>query len=261
MKPEELKIILDKHIKWLNSENDGERANLSDADLRFANLSDADLSSADLRFANLSKADLSSADLRFANLSDADLSSANLRKANLSDADLSDADLSDADLSSANLRFANLSDADLSSANLSKANLSDADLSKADLSSADLSNVKGLLNPIEWMSNNFKTDHKGHIVYKAFGETSYTAPDSWKIEAGSFIEEVVNQLPTVNCACGVNFATLEWINNTYKTGVVIWKCRINWKDACSITVPYNTDGKARCGRLELLEVVECGTPS
>ncbi len=127
-------------VKWAVKN----KADLSSADLRFADLSSADLSSADLRFAdlssanlsfaNLSFADLSSADLRFAdlssaNLSSADLSSANLSFANLSFADLSSADLSSADLSSANLRFADLSSANLSFANLSSANLSSADLS------------------------------------------------------------------------------------------------------------------------------------
>ena len=72
-------------------------------------------SSANLRYADLSSADLSSANLRYADLSSADLSSANL-----SSADLSSADLSYANLSSADLRYANLSSANLSSANLDK---------------------------------------------------------------------------------------------------------------------------------------------
>ena len=66
-------------------------------------LENADLSSADLRYA-----DLSSADLRYADLRYADLSSADLRYANLRYADLSSADLSYANLSSADLRYANL---------------------------------------------------------------------------------------------------------------------------------------------------------
>ena len=66
-----------------------------------ANLRGADLSDADLRDANLSGANLRGADLR----------DANLRGADLSGADLSDADLRDADLSGADLRGANLSDA------------------------------------------------------------------------------------------------------------------------------------------------------
>ena len=53
MTKEELALILDKHKKWLNDDPDGERADLSGADLRRANLSGADLSGADLRRANL----------------------------------------------------------------------------------------------------------------------------------------------------------------------------------------------------------------
>jgi len=65
-------------------------------------------SDANLRGADLSYADLSGANLRGADLSDADLSGANLRGADLSDADLSGANLSDADLSDANLRGAEM---------------------------------------------------------------------------------------------------------------------------------------------------------
>ena len=54
---------------------------LRGADLRYANLSDADLRYADLRYANLSDADLRYADLRYANLSDADLIGADLHRA------------------------------------------------------------------------------------------------------------------------------------------------------------------------------------
>ena len=50
---EELKIICEKHIKWLRDEEGGERANLRDANLRDANLRDADLRDADLQGANL----------------------------------------------------------------------------------------------------------------------------------------------------------------------------------------------------------------
>ena len=78
---------------------------------------------ADLRWANLSGANLSEADLRWANLSGANLSGANLSEADLSGADLRWADLSGADLRGADLRWANLSEADLRWANLSEANL------------------------------------------------------------------------------------------------------------------------------------------
>ena len=49
-----------------------------DIDLKYVNLSGANLSNADLRYANLSGANLRYANLRYANLSGADLSGANL---------------------------------------------------------------------------------------------------------------------------------------------------------------------------------------
>ena len=73
MTKDELIPILERHKKWLNKEDDGERADLSRADLLRA-----DLSEANLRRADLSRADLCGADLRGANLCGADLRGANL---------------------------------------------------------------------------------------------------------------------------------------------------------------------------------------
>ncbi|HEL8270536.1 TPA: pentapeptide repeat-containing protein [Listeria monocytogenes] len=87
MKQEELDIILENHGKWLFNEG-GDRADLSNADLKNTNLRFANLRLADLRGANLSYADLSYADLNGANLSYADLSYADLNGANLSYANL-----------------------------------------------------------------------------------------------------------------------------------------------------------------------------
>jgi hypothetical protein len=156
-----------------------------------------------------------------------------------------------ADLRSANLRSANLSGADLSSADLRS-----ADLSSADLSCANLSGCKNLLNPMVFMRDNFEHDDLGWIVYKTFGAYQQL-PETWKIEAGSFVEEVCNPLPTNDCGSGVNFATLKWIKNDGCTKVLpVWRCRVRWMDACGIIVPYNTDGKCRCNRLELIELVK-----
>lgn len=79
----DLKVVLEKHNKWLKNQKGGERAklsgaNLSRADFSRADLSLADLSWANLSWANLSRANLSGADLFMANLFGADLSMANL---------------------------------------------------------------------------------------------------------------------------------------------------------------------------------------
>ena len=74
----DIKLILDKHAKWIRGEDGGERADLCNANLRGANLRGANL-----RNANLCDADLCGADLRDVNLCGANLCGANLRNANL----------------------------------------------------------------------------------------------------------------------------------------------------------------------------------
>ena len=190
----------------------------------------------------------SRADLSDANLCGADLCDANLCGANLSDADLRRADLSDANLSDANLSGANLSDA-----NLSGADLSDANLRRANLSDADLSGVHGLLDAINYMEAHFERTDEGYIVYKTFGG-NYSAPESWKIEPGEIIKETVNCDRTTECGCGINVAPLEWVreygcNQPYKL-------LIRWEWLPGVVVPYNTDGKIRCSKAQILEAVK-----
>ena len=107
MTTEQLKVVLELHVKWLKFEPDGKRANL-----RGANLYGANLRGANLQDANLYGANLYGANLRGANLYGANLRGANLRGANLQDANLQDANLQDANLYGANLYGANLYGAD-----------------------------------------------------------------------------------------------------------------------------------------------------
>ena len=125
---EELNSILEKHKMWLDNKPGGERADLYNADLSGANLSEANLSDADLSGSNLYEANLYKADLSGANLYEADLIRANLIGAKLYEADLSEAYLNGADLSEANLSRAYLYKADLYNADLSGADLSGAKL-------------------------------------------------------------------------------------------------------------------------------------
>ena len=76
----ELKDILEKHFLWLKGDPNGERADLSWADLSKADLSGAILRKADLSGANLRGANLREADLRWADLSETILCRANLNE-------------------------------------------------------------------------------------------------------------------------------------------------------------------------------------
>ena len=146
-----------------------------------------------------------------------------------------------------------LSDADLSGTDLSDADLSDADLSGADLSGANLSGSQGLLDAINYMEANFERTDEGYIVYKSFNE-NYSAPDSWKIEPGEIIEETVNCDSTTECGCGINVAPLEWVRRNGRNQP--YKLLIRWEWLPGVVVPYNTDGKIRCSKAQILEAVE-----
>lgn len=65
MTTEEIKKVLELHKKWLNNEQNGERADLRETNLRWADLRGADLREADLCEADLREADLRGADLDF----------------------------------------------------------------------------------------------------------------------------------------------------------------------------------------------------
>ena len=241
---EKLAEILAAHKLWLNSAVSGVKADLSGANLSGANLSGANLSGANLSWADLSEANLSEADLSGADLSEADLSWANLSWANLREANLSGADLSGADLREANLR----------EANLREANLSEADLSGANLSGANLSGAKELLSAVNFIDAHFERVADGYIAYKTFN-SKYAAPESWTIVEGSVITENVNFNRCESCGCGINVAPLDWVESHYGWRGAIWKVLIRWEWLCGVCVPYNSDGKIRCERVELLEVV------
>jgi len=167
------------------------------------------------------------------------------KRANLSGSDLRDSDLSGSNLSYSNLSYSLLSGSDLSGSNLSGSDLRDS----------NLSGTKGLISPSEFMVKNFEKTDEGYIAYKVFGYF-YPTPEHWEIEKGSVISEVVNYTRTDECGCGVNVATLNWIRRNIEIKKAdIWKVLIRWEWLCDICVPYNSDGKIRCERVELLEVI------
>lgn len=122
------------------------RVDLTEADMRGVHLLGANLSQAILTGATMRSdpnlwgaTNLSQADLSYANLTEADL-----RSAGLVSADLVYATLSRADLSGADLLLAKLRSADLTEANLSKAQMRGAILRQADLTEADMSGASGV---------------------------------------------------------------------------------------------------------------------
>ena len=110
---------------------DGPRGEPLPANLRGANLENADLGGANLSRADLRAARLVGANLFRANLRSAHLELADLRRANFGATDLSEADLGGAILLNTSLRGARLSRANLAAAQVEGAKLDRADLSGA----------------------------------------------------------------------------------------------------------------------------------
>ena len=145
--------------------------------------------------------------------------------------------------------------ADLRDADLSDADLSDADLSDADLSGANLSGTLGIMSPIDFMEENFQKTKKGLVVFKTF-DNVYKINPNWNIAPGAIISETVNPSRCSNCGCGINVGTFGYVRDNNKKNLPIWKLLIRWEWLPGVVVPFNTDGKIRCERAELIEIVE-----
>jgi hypothetical protein len=103
------------------------------------------------------------------------------------------------------------------------------------------------------MKANFEVVKDGYIAYKVFN-LHYPPPQSWEITEMSILTSNVLANRESECACGINVAPLTWFqDNHISTG--LWKVLIRWEWLPGVVVPYNTDGKIRCERIQLLEQV------
>jgi len=246
-------------------------ADLSGADLSGANISRANISGADLSGANISRANISGANISGANISRANLSGADLYGANISGANISGADLSGANISGANISGANISRADLSGAdlsganisraNISRANLSGADISRANISGANLSGAKGIdksrCTPLLML-----LDQPGKIrAYKLVNaELEGIYNGGVKYLTGTTVSvDNANMDDTLQCAAGINIATLDWCMKDWREGYRILIVEFTAKDIAAI--PTATDGKIRLHRCKVVgekDLVEIG---
>lgn len=151
---------------------------------------------------------------------------------------------------------ADLHGSDLRESNLRYSDLSLSDLRGSDLRGSDLSGSTGLLDASQWIAENLTRCRGGVYAYKSFG-IHYESPADWRQEPGAEISETVNLLPTIDCACGVNVATLDWVRNN-SNDAPIWKVLVRWEWMAGGVIPYNTEGKFRVPRAKLIEIVVPG---
>lgn len=128
-------------------------------------------------------------------------------------------------------------------------------LSGANLSGANLSGAKGL----PYIAQQFDFIQKlertpdGYICYKTFGE-HYDSPKEWEIVEGSVITEFSDINMFEKCSFGINVATIDWVKQN--TRGQIWKCLIRFEWLTGVTIPFNTDGKFRASRIQLIEKLD-----
>lgn len=126
-----LEEILENHLHWLKQDVKGWK------EMR-ANLDGADISNTNLRFANLKHASLNDVNFYKSNLRWTNFCNASLQHTNLSYTDFRDATLNDANIFNSNLTHADFGDASLVSAYLAHSNLTKADFQGANLGWVDL---------------------------------------------------------------------------------------------------------------------------
>jgi uncharacterized protein YjbI with pentapeptide repeats len=145
---------------------------LSKADLRGVDLTEAYLWTAHLEGANLSEACLNLTNLAEADVRGVDFKRADLRQVNLNKASLGLADFSYANLSGAELNEADFTESVLGESNLSNASLVSVILRGTHLSAANLTGAN-LRGAFFWNANLHKTDFSKACLYGAFLSTSY----------------------------------------------------------------------------------------
>lgn len=158
------------------------------------------------------------------------------------------------------IKNSNLSEADLSRTGFVGTTFNNVSTAGAKINLTNFSQTKGLVSPIKFLEDNFEKTKDGYIAYKTFG-TFYLESPEWVIREGAVISEVVNFNPTSECGSGVNVATKKWIldrmiNDEKFVGATVWKVLIRWEWLVGVCVPYDSDGKIRCERVELIEKYE-----
>ena len=144
-----LEEILENHLHWLKRDVEGwkemranlDGADISNTDLRFANLKYASLDDVNFYKSDLRWANFCNASLQHTNLSYADFREVTLNDTNICDSNLIHADFGDASLVGAYLPHSNLTRADFQGANLGWADLRDCVFYDADIRDCNLWNA------------------------------------------------------------------------------------------------------------------------
>jgi hypothetical protein len=177
-------------------------------------------------------------------------------EATFNDLYVREATFNDLDASEATFNDLDASEATFNDLYAREATFNDLYAREAKIATVDFSGAKWAkyISSSDYLATHFEKTEPGYIVYKTFNQ-SFAPPPTWKLEPNSILEEIVNPLITIECGAGINVAPLSWVKSANTNHQPIWKCLIEWEWLADVVVPLQTDGKIRCGKLRLLEIV------
>lgn len=257
MNTQEVLKVMDAHAEWVQSGGEsGEKAifsedtTLEDVTLRGLDLTMVLFRGVTLMGCRFESCVLDSANFAFSRMQFSSFSSCSMQKASISYSNLATVFFENCNMSNATLKRSHMQ-----GSSFIRCNLFGTRFDESRISECDFSQSSGALNPSDWMAENLERHEDGYIAYKTFEAVRLSNPN-WKIEPGSVINEMVNAGITESCGCGINVSTLRWQEENqpifHKKGP-IWRCLIRWEWLPSVVIPWGTNGKFRCGRVELLD--------
>lgn len=204
------------------------------------------------------RADFEKSTFQDCHLNDCSVRFTKFRRATFNKVNFHTNNLFSADFFKAFLKRVHFYEGSLKLASFSKSMGNKVEFVAVDLRGTDFSQSYGInMSPIAYLKEKFTTSKRGIIVYKAFGQF-YQPNPGWVIKPGKIIKEAVNPDRTVDCGSGVNVGNIEWIRNNIDSNQDIWECVIRWNWLPGVVVPYNTDGKIRSERVQLLRIIQKG---
>jgi len=206
---------------------------------------------------DVSKSRFNTSSLFKVNFRESDLSNSTFVKSEIKDSSFYICNLSNINFRNLKFQFGKFVSSNLRNSKFIGAKFEKVYFDNSNLLYVDFSQSTGLISPIDYLKENFEWTDKGLIVYKIF-DLYYSSP--WgDLKPGMIINEEVNHDRTLNCACGINVTNKQRLNNMLhrvllsKLNGIVWECLIRNKWLPCVVVPYNTSGKIRAGRIELIK--------
>lgn len=138
-----LEMVLELHKKWLNGDENGEKAYLSVEDLSRVDLRNINLSYAIMNYTNLNGSNLNHTDFSYAKMNSVDFSYAKMNGADFSYAEMNSADFNNANAKDSNFSYVDFSYANVKGSDFSYANFNNGNFNNTKFYLTNLHEVKG----------------------------------------------------------------------------------------------------------------------